>query len=259
MITTIKEFILIKENNNNNYIDLKTYDLNALFDKINKECFNNELKRCPIILKSLKNVGGNYGYKYEIKNINYYRREKSSIPLTYDDKITISTFLHWTEQKLKNVLCHEMLHYYVSTNWNPKSGHDGHWYNGMNRINALNIGYTITQNDDDITDINTNVVKPLSKEIFFFTGKYQNGIFWATYDYDTALNNKEAIIKSINNFKLTSVKFYTTKSIISKKFTKFTKIGKFNISYSYIATYNTAVADINSIINDPTTKELTDF
>ena len=251
MITSLKEFILIKEDNNSNYIDLHKYNLDALFDKINKDCFGGELKKCPILLKVLKHKAGMY--RYRIFN------DKNAYPKTYNDKIILSTLCHWTEQKLKNVLCHEMLHYWVSSRYNPKSGHDGQWLVGMYRINKLNIGYTITQYDDDKTEINTDVVKPLAKELFFFTGKYNGGICWAVYDYNNVTEKKEKIKSIIKRYNIIDPKFYTTKSIVTKLFTKFSVIGKFNITYPYIPTYTKTQESINSIINDPSTIELTDF
>jgi hypothetical protein len=50
MITTIQTFKESINHNDEDFIDLKTYDFTPLFNLVNKECFNNSLTIIPFKL-----------------------------------------------------------------------------------------------------------------------------------------------------------------------------------------------------------------
>jgi len=226
-----------------NYVDLNTYDINALYDIINKECFNGELQKIPILIKPLKGVTAKYSAK-----IN-----KSKIPyLTFDDKITISNLTHLTEEKLKNILCHEMIHYWVNSRIDVRDHHGLNFIENMNRVNRL--GYNVSLKDEELGAVNQEI--SVSQQLFI-TGTYINQYkFYVLVPVTTIKKMKQsdienAIAQYISNSKFTDVICYITTSPDCKLISGSNKIEKYKLlksAYNYLLT-NITNSPKTSVIN----------
>lgn len=167
------------ENLNTEYIDLKNYDLTNLFHEINNDCFNGELELIDIIINRSKSSTGMF----------QYTRNRLTGEIS-NERITISNVFHFTEQKLKNVLAHEMLHYWIAKQYPKEREHHGpRFIENMNRINALG-KYTITIKDDEPTHMNLSG-STKDKYIVF---EYKN-IYYSIYKLDNFTQDMETRLK----------------------------------------------------------------
>lgn len=198
------EYLLNKEQiykifeNDSKYVNLNIYDFKSLYAKINKECFDDSLPIIPIIIKTIKSATA----KYTAKLIN-------NKPI--DSEIIISNLCHFTEEKLKNVMCHEMIHFFVAINYGPREGHGPNFKSNMYRVNKL--GYNVTLTDDEITLVNQDIAVG---ECIFITGIYKGNLpFYVLIAKKNFLKlsveQKQQISNTYNKEKgFTDIKYYET-------------------------------------------------
>lgn len=216
------------ESMNTDYVDLNTYDIDALFDKINAECFNGELTRIPINIKPLKGVTAKYNATSNPSKIPY---------LTKDDRITISNLTHFTEIKLKNILCHEMIHYWVNSRRDIRDHHGPIFIENMNRVNKL--GYNVTLLDEELGAINQEISVP---QHIFITGTYIGHKFYILCPVTTLKKMNQSDIQSIltsfvSNTNMSEISYYTTTAPESKQLTMTRDISKYKLiknAYNYL-------------------------
>lgn len=200
MITTINEFRKINENNST-HVDLKSYDFKSLFNKINQECFNNELPQIPINLVKSKTFTGQF-------SAMYYRKENKMKPV----QIKISQLFHMNEEKLKNILAHEMIHYWVAIQYpyEARTKHHGpQFYANMRRINNLNLGYNITLKDDEAGELNMDTVSSTKTKLFIHGLRGTKEVYILT---PIEIYDPIKIHKLLDYFNVSQVQYYTTTS-----------------------------------------------
>ena len=100
--------------------------LYELFDKYNKMYFNGELGKCRFYWLI---SGSTYG-KY-----NFETKKNGKI----ESRIGMSRNVRWTDETLRDVLVHEMIHMYVTTvegkHFDGLLGHGRHFRKHMKRLN----------------------------------------------------------------------------------------------------------------------------
>jgi len=225
---------------NNNYVDLNTYDLKGLFNKINQECFGGELELCPIVVKPIKGSTAKFNAKVNPSKTPY---------LTYDERITISNLTHFTEEKLKIIMCHEMIHYWVASRYDLKDNHGIKFRENMRRVNSL--GYAVTINDEDPGEINQDITVP--KQLLI-TGTYaKEWKFYVLFSL-TALKklSQSEISRLLNDYvkntKFENVKYYVTAAPEYKQLRTARELTKFTLlkpAYNYL---------IDNIVNSDKTR-----
>lgn len=229
------------ESNNSDVVNIKTYDLVKLFNEINKECFFNELPPIDIVVKTLKRVTAQYTSKFKQNADKSYT--------VFDNKITISDLTKYSEEKLRNILCHEMIHYYVATKIDHRDNHGPNFKEHMYRINSLNLGYNVTLIDDQPGEINSEIKV---NDTFFITGKYNNYRFYLLYSLNSLKKmNRNDIEKIIQYYAIqpfSEVSYYITSAPDIKKLRvakHMLKIGIMKTQYYYL---------LDNIINSDKTR-----
>lgn len=86
--------------------------------------------------------------QFAAKCITKINREYNKL-VAVDTHYRFNVNINWDRQKLKNVMAHEMIHYYFFNIGNFKEGHGYGFSSLMRKINNLNIGYTVTLKDDE--------------------------------------------------------------------------------------------------------------
>lgn len=104
--------------------------------EINQQCFNGELPMLPIELNSNSRRLG---------CMSCLRKRTGFRTYQYSDfKMTISTRYDFTEGQIRDTICHEMIHYYISwKQMNDTSAHGKLFRSIMNRLNK-EFGYNMT-------------------------------------------------------------------------------------------------------------------
>ena len=123
--------------NDDDVIEFNKINLQYEYNKVNRECFNNQLPNVPLIWTRTKSPLG------RVKSVRYR--------LTGEKKIInlgISTFYEMTYKLFKSVMAHEMIHVKLIVNNDPvhedlRIQHGSSFKSEMNRINNLNLGYNI--------------------------------------------------------------------------------------------------------------------
>lgn len=117
------------------------YNVMWLFNEYNKKCFNNLLPRPLISLFHSEKLLGRFTCDFD---------ENNEID---NPRIEISDSYEYTEQRLVDVLVHEMIHYYLAyTQQDVYLTHGEYFQNMANYLNnnfGLNISETI-----DVVDMN---------------------------------------------------------------------------------------------------------
>lgn len=227
MLTSITEF---KQFINEQYIDLKSYNFKSLFNTINKECFNNSLEYIPIKIVKSKTFSGQY-------SCTIYR----STGKIENEIIKISNTFLFDENKLKNILCHELIHAFVAQNYPKEKEHHGYNFKtNMYRINKLNLGYNITLTDDEPTELNTKVLNKTKEKLFIISIWNNSTTFVLTHMKNYHARNIDLFIDKYN---LTNVTIYTTTSLYTNPITTTNsiKLQKLKPEYNYL---------LDKIIND---------
>lgn len=201
---TFQEFI----NESKDYVTIGSYDFKSLFDKINKECFYGKLELIPILVKPLKNATGRFHTKY-----NKQTKELK------DENITISNFFHLTEEEMKNLMCHEMIHYYISKVLkDPEHSHGDKFQKELARVNKL--GYNVTLRDDVAKHVNYDEIEDLKKPvgILLANTNVEKEVVYIILPNVDSIDWEEVSDVSAKN-KLKNIKIYFTKSPVIKKLT----------------------------------------
>lgn len=225
MITSINEFKLLLESNENRIV-LTVPLLVKIFNDINAECFNNELQNIPLKITRTKNSLGYFKYSR-----NRTTRE------VFDMSISISNLFKFTETKLKNIMAHEMIHYWVAMNYNEKEHHGYYFIQNMNRLNKM--GYNISVKDDepDSLDTTTNI----NSYKYLVCGKYQGS--QTAYILVSPSVDIRTVISLFNRYEISDINVYKTKSgkTLQLKTSRKPKVSIIKNQYAYL---------IDDIIND---------
>jgi len=161
MITTINDWKIYESINYqpNDIVDLKNYNFTELFNLVNKECFNSSLTIIPFELCTSKSFTASFNY-----TINRATKE------TYNKRFKFSTLFKITFQKLKNIMAHEMIHYYLNATGDRDKSHHGYSFKRqMYRINDLGLGYNVTLKDDEPGELNDDILNKKQAEKIFIT------------------------------------------------------------------------------------------
>ena len=114
------------------------------FNEYNKLYFNNELPKCKC--KTVKTF--TYGGKFSF-NISKWGGKK----MTYKT-LEVSENFDWDEVQLKNIIVHEMLHYYLAFKFKSikeQMNHEGDFIIYMNKFNKIyDLNITIK---NDVTNV----------------------------------------------------------------------------------------------------------
>lgn len=87
-----------------NYLTPTVEDLGRRFKEYNEKYFDNQLSPCKFSIRRAKDYYGLYSY-----------RGPEQKPVIY-----ICKYVYWTDEGLRMVLVHEMLHHYIQTVLQPK-------------------------------------------------------------------------------------------------------------------------------------------
>lgn len=203
MITTINDFKRISENINyqpEDVIELKGYNFTDIFNLVNKECFDNKLTIIPFELSNTKSYTASFNYI-----INKRTREIT------DQKFKFSTLFKITFQKLKNIMAHEMIHYYLrSINDKEKSAHGYSFKREMNRINNLGLGYKISIHDDEPGELHNDVISKKTPQKIFVTFETKSKRGYALFPKNSY--SKQDLMKMVNLYGYKNVNVYSTTS-----------------------------------------------
>ena len=104
-------------------------DIQNIFDKYNKLCFDGKLPMPRIRIGHAKNYLGQLRYKMN--------KDKDGKRTYYDFSLNISKLYEMDQQKLEDVVIHEMIHYYIHYNQiQDTSSHGVVFRKMMNDINT---------------------------------------------------------------------------------------------------------------------------
>lgn len=232
------EFKKIEESmNNDNVIDItkmSSADWSELQLNVIDDCFSGTtLKVIPVKINSNKNNAATFRCR-----IN--RRTKEIT----DKHFTFNKMLRWTQEKLNNVMAHEMIHYYLGI-LNKSDGHGHYFKQEMRRINNMDNNYTVSVKDDEfIADDKHDLVMGLNFVLF----ERENNItsFYSTNNL-SILNEQNTIASLKHYFKVKSYDVYQVSKKIeieySLKNRRTLTLSRFNDETIY-----------NKIINTPSTK-----
>lgn len=117
------------------------YNVIWLFGEYNKKCFNNELPRPLISLFHSEKILGRFTCDFD---------EDGYVD---NPRIEISDSYEYTEQRLSEVLVHEMIHYYLAYTQLDTNLTHGEHFNAMANYISNNFGLNITETID-IADMN---------------------------------------------------------------------------------------------------------
>lgn len=138
------------------------FDLEAMFDDLNDKLFGGELKRIPLMWKTMRGSGGHLKSTRRTTVIN----GKKTVTDT-PDYIAISDFYKKDEKQILDTLAHEMLHLWiVQNNIQDDSYHGLRFKEKMREINKL--GIVTIDLKDDVTDLDVSDDKPLTKPVIAF-------------------------------------------------------------------------------------------
>lgn len=231
-----KSFLRIVESASNDV--LSAANLYATFDKVNVECFDGSLRRIPIEVSSSKSYTGIFRAKAT--------RDPFGRRTFTDMRIAISNFFKMDGEKLKNIMAHEMIHYWVAMNHpGARESHGWEFSSTMRRINGLSLGYNVTMRDDETPELNG--AKPVKSDHIFAVGKHRGKIAYVIVLAKDVQAQLAEIKDFVEKYKMDDMKYYTTRSPhihalrIAKNPTKFGVFGEEHRSL------------IDNILSDPTT------
>lgn len=131
-------------------------DVKARYEEYNRLYFDNKLKHCKFSARKIGALG------------NYL--DKTLKDGTVEGRITITTDVDWTEDGLKKVIIHEMIHHYVRTidgcryidgfSWYGLFGHGRHFKSQIRRLKK-EFGLDISIHNAEIYHINEIVPSTL--------------------------------------------------------------------------------------------------
>lgn len=144
----------VYEHADDEIVTFANIDLRHEFDKLNNMLFNGELTSIPL---SWSNTKAKYGH------VKYQYSRANRLPLRIHG-LFITKFFKITYKKFKDILAHEMIHVKniqdsMRTN-TPRYKGDAHgveFFRELNRINAMGLGFNVTDKEYDSHDVSDNV------------------------------------------------------------------------------------------------------
>ena len=195
MIKSYNNFLLLEFNDLRNKIDLQKE-----YDRLNKELFNGELYKIPLIWEHIKKHGGRVLYKQD----KYNGRIINS-----DISLAMSDYYDYDYDMFINTMAHELIHVYLTQN-NTKEHGGSHGYEFQQKMKEINSkGYNITVKLD-ITDVPVTKTNKLANPvcvILLENNKGDKSI--AVYDYKLYNEEfKDKILKVIDRIAKTYSRHY---------------------------------------------------
>jgi len=152
----VREMIMseVYEHTDEEMVTFANIDLRHEFDKLNNMLFNGDLTSIPL---SWSNTKAKYGH------VKYQYSRATRLPLRIYG-LFITKFFKITYKKFKDILAHEMIHVKniqdsMRTN-TPRYKGDAHgveFFRELNRINAMGLGFNVTDKEYDSHDVSDNV------------------------------------------------------------------------------------------------------
>lgn len=144
----------VYEHADDEMVTFENIDLRHEFDKLNNMLFNGELTSIPLAWSNTKAKYGHVSYRYN---------RATRMPLNING-LFITKFFKITYKKFKDILAHEMIHVKniqdsMRTN-TPRYKRDAHGYEffrELNRINAMGLGFNVTDKEYDSHEVSDNV------------------------------------------------------------------------------------------------------
>ena len=144
----------VYEHTDEEMVTFANIDLRHEFDKLNNMLFNGDLTSIPLAWSNTKAKYGHVKYQYSRAN---------RLPLRIHG-LFITKFFKITYKKFKDILAHEMIHVKniqdsMRTN-TPRYKGDAHgveFFRELNRINAMGLGFNVTDKEYDSHDVSDNV------------------------------------------------------------------------------------------------------
>lgn len=220
------------EHTDEEIVTFANIDLRHEFDKLNNMLFNGELTSIPI---SWSNTRAKYGH------VKYQYSRANRMPLKIVG-LFITKFFKITYKKFKDILAHEMIHVKniqdsMRTN-TPRYKSDAHgvdFFRELNRINAMGLGFNVTDKEYDSHDVSDDV---RGKEMYLGVLRME-GIKSGTFIIamtPAAYNQRSRIVhifdQAIRSGKYKSVEIEYFK-VDSPYFLKFRQQRNFNTNVSY--------------------------
>lgn len=124
--------------------------IKELYDKFNKELFDNDLPNIPIRLGKLRDVGGQVSFK---------RIRKDGIRYLLDIKMVISSYYsRENEDDLKGILLHEMIHVYFAHNqMEDPTGSHGAWFKHKLKELQKKVDFQIPMTDSSSKSVSDQI------------------------------------------------------------------------------------------------------
>jgi hypothetical protein len=152
----VREMIMseVYDHTDDEMVTFANIDLRHEFDKLNNMLFNGELTSIPIAWSNTKAKYGHVSYRYD---------RASKMPLNING-LFITKFFKITYKKFKDILAHEMIHVKniqdSMRTRTPRYKRDAHGYEffrELNRINAMGLGFNVTDKEYDSHDVSDDV------------------------------------------------------------------------------------------------------
>lgn len=199
MITSINEWKIINERFEDeskliNIVNMSQLDWKQLQEEIINDCFpnnNNESKKLiplKVEISNNKSSAASFNCKYR------YDNDKLTL---FNKRFRFNKFIKWDKEKLRNVMAHEMIHYYLTINGHVRHNHNYLFKNEMNRINNLNKGYIISIYDDEFILKDTEANK-ITNYFYIFWDKHGGYYNYTTNDKHKFDNDNDWIHHLIN-------------------------------------------------------------
>jgi hypothetical protein len=204
------------------------HDVENEFDDVNELCFNNEIKKIPIVFVTNKNS------KAFVDITALKNRTTHSITMTAH-RLCISKNFSFTRQQLRDVLAHEMIHVLLAQRniYKDYGGSHGMYFRSeMNRINKLNIGIKVgLSHDPNIKEIGIRdelIGKENKKTFFIYLQKRTNPSGGEHFNL-TPFSNKDSLLEFWNK-KIENLQYVLNVSREQKDCTFDVCMGETNLS-----------------------------
>ncbi len=162
----------------------QVFNLQSEFNFLNKTLFNNKVKPLPVRWYKMRRLLGVY----------HYRFNRATRDITSND-IKITTLYSLSQQQLREVLAHEMIHAYIAQNKLEFSNHGPIFLREAARITAL--GYRITVFNDQPLEVD----EEHDIELPIILAKMKSGVYGLTLICALSVfaSNKMSFLTSLQN------------------------------------------------------------
>lgn len=208
----------VNENKSNELIDIKKLTLNDWVNyqvKVINDCFpNSDIKVLPVSLRTNKTYAATFTYINDNGNI-------------VEPKYVFNPSLKWTEEKLLNVMAHEIIHYYLTSKGHFKHGHNHYFENEMNRINSMNNTYIVTKKDDEFI-LKDEIANIRDTYLFVFSNNvYNNKKFYWNKDINIYKNYLDILKR--NGFDTVDIYSISKGDLVAHGFKNVRRFGIFGV------------------------------